>query len=221
LIRRGVSNKNAHVVFEGIDPPIVDETSVRRLRQEHNLDVDRSFVVGYIGRRDFDKGYLHVLHAAALLASQLPDLKLLISGYGKTGSELPEYQSLVKSNAIVDLGVADEETKLAAIGCSDIIALPSRAETYPIVFVEAWFMEKPVIGARIGSVASVVREGIDGYLIEFGDTKALANVILRFYKDRDLAKSMGMQARDRAEKEFLFTEKIKQIKEIYQKTVSR
>ncbi len=221
LVRRGVSEKKTHVVYEGIDAPNVEKAFVDEFRQKYGLGTGGQFVVSYIGRRDFDKGYLHVLRATALLAKQVRNLRLLVSGYGVRGTNLPEYQDLAKSNTIIDLGVTNEKTKLAAIACSDVIALPSRAETYPIVFVEAWFMAKPIIGARIGSVASVVREGIDGYLVQFGDTEALADAILRLYKDRDLSSRMGKEAKTRAEKEFHFVNKIRQIRQIYENTAKK
>ncbi len=128
---------------------------------------------------------------------------------------MADYLSLVKDNAIIDVGVADEQTKLAAIACSNVVTLPSRAETYPIVFVESWFMGKPVIGAKIGSVASVVRENIDGFLVEFGDTEDLMKKILQLYKDRELATNMGTNAKERAVQEFQLRNSLITIRQIY------
>lgn len=217
LIKRGVEASKAFVVYEGIEPPSLDHKSVDGLRNELELREEEYLLVGYIGRRDYDKGYPHVLSAVALLVRQGYRIKLLISGYGERGTQLRDYQYLLKCNALIDFGAVDDKTKLAMISCSDIIVLPSRAETYPLVFVESWFLGRPVIGANIGSVASVVRKGIDGFLVEFGDVEALASSIKVFLEDKGRkAREMGELARVRAEELFDIKNSLSQIQEIYE-----
>ncbi len=144
-------------------------------------------------------------------------MKLMLSGYGERGTHLVDYQYLLQCNALIDLGAVDEKTKLAMICCSDVIVLPSRAETYPLVFVESWFLGRPVIGANIGSVASVVREGMDGFLVEFGDIEALARTIKIFLEDKRAARTMGELARLRAEVAFDIKNGLSHIQEIYER----
>lgn len=222
LIKRGVETSKAFVVYEGIEPPSLDHKSVDGLRNQLELREGENLLVGYIGRRDYDKGYPHVLSAVALLVRQGYRIKLLISGYGERGTQMRDYQYLLKCNALIDFGVVDDKTKLAMISCSDIIVLPSRAETYPLVFVESWFLGRPVIGANIGSVASVVREGIDGFLVEFGDVEALASSIKGFLEDKGrTAHEMGELARVRAEELFDIKNSLSQIQEIYESVTKK
>lgn len=217
LIKRGVEASKAFVVYEGIEPPSLDHRSVEELRRELEFRDEEYLILGYIGRRDYDKGYPHVLSAVALLVRHGYRIKLLVSGYGERGTEFRDYQYLLKCNALIDLGTVDDKTKLAVISCSDVIVLPSRAETYPLVFVESWFLGRPVIGANIGSVASVVREGVDGFLVEFGDIEALANSIKAFLEDKGRAAHvMGELARVRAEELFDIKNSLSQIQEIYE-----
>ncbi|SRR5579875_305153 len=217
LIKRGVDPSKTFVVYEGVEPPSLDQKSVEDLRKEYELREGEDFVIAYIGRRDYDKGYSHVLSAVAELLRRGYRMKLMLSGYGERGTHLVDYQYLLRCNALIDLGAVDEKTKLAMICCSDVIVLPSRAETYPLVFVESWFLGRPVIGANIGSVASVVREGMDGFLVEFGDIEALARTIKIFLEDKRAARTMGELARLRAEVAFDIKNGLSHIQEIYER----
>ena len=59
----------------------------------------------------------------------------------------------------------------------DMLVLPSRTDSFGIVFLEAWFYSKPVIGINAGAIAEVVNNGVDGRLVNFGDVAALADAI--------------------------------------------
>lgn len=214
LIKRGLEQSKLRVVNEGANKPAVDKNVVDYLRQVFNRR-ENELVLMYVGRRDYDKGYSHVLSAAYQLVKRGLPIKLVICGYGKTGNDRSDYLYLLKHNAMIDLGVAEENAKFAAMSLADVIVLPSRAETYPLVFVEAWLLGKPVIGARIGSVACMVREGIDGLLIDFGDISSLMAAIESLQKSPDKIATMGQQGRSRASKELTFDKTAEKVRKIF------
>jgi glycosyltransferase involved in cell wall biosynthesis len=45
------------------------------------------------------------------------------------------------------------------------LVLPSKEETIPLVFLEAWSMKKPVIGAKSPTISSVIRYDGDGGIL--------------------------------------------------------
>ena len=49
---------------------------------------------------------------------------------------------------------------------ADVLCLPSAYEASPLVVLEALAMGVPVIGTRTGSIADVVHDGVNGYLVE-------------------------------------------------------
>ena len=215
LIDRGVDPRKIRVVNEGVAEPSVKKAAINRV--ETLLDrQEKQLVLMYVGRRDPDKGYPHALSAVSWLFRAGIPLKLVLCGQGKIGDDLPDYVFLRGQKVIVDLGVADEQTKVAAMSLSDAVILPSRAETYPLVFVESWLLGKPVIGARIGSISSIVREGIDGLLVEYGDVKALVAAIKSLYDDPDKMAEMGKNGQIRAKKEFTFDKSVRKIRDIFQ-----
>jgi glycosyltransferase involved in cell wall biosynthesis len=89
------------------------------------------------------------------------------------------------------LGVISPEEKRDLLDAADVVALPSRTESFGIVFVEAWANRKPVIAADAGAVPELVRDGENGLLVPFGDACALADAICRLLDDRDLANRLA------------------------------
>ena len=67
----------------------------------------------------------------------------------------------------------------------DLIAVPSRwLETGPLVALEAFAAGVPVLGANLGGIAELVRDGVDGVLVAADDPAAWAAAIERLVQDR-------------------------------------
>jgi glycosyltransferase involved in cell wall biosynthesis len=75
------------------------------------------------------------------------------------------------------LGSIDEGTKRDLLAACDMLAMPSRTDSFGIVYLEAWLYQKAVIGARAWGMDDVIEEGQDGLLVPFGDASALADAI--------------------------------------------
>ena len=56
----------------------------------------------------------------------------------------------------------------------------------------------PVIASRVGGLPEVIRHGVDGYLEPLGDMEAMAEDALTLLRDRNLRKTMGAAAQERA-----------------------
>jgi glycosyltransferase involved in cell wall biosynthesis len=73
----------------------------------------------------------------------------------------------------------------------DLVAIPSRwLETGPLVALEAFAAGIPVLGANLGGIAELVRNGIDGFLVPPDDVAAWAAAIARFAENRNLVREM-------------------------------
>jgi glycosyltransferase involved in cell wall biosynthesis len=86
--------------------------------------------------------------------------------------------------------VGDDELDQAYARC-DVFVAPSRFESFGLVFVEAMRVGKAVIGCHAGGMPEVVSDGVNGLLVEPGDTDGLAQAILRLVQDPVLRASMG------------------------------
>jgi glycosyltransferase involved in cell wall biosynthesis len=82
---------------------------------------------------------------------------------------------------------------------ADIFVLPTRAETYGLVILEAMAMGLPVIATRVGGIGEVVMEGETGYTVSVDDEGGLADRLRRLVNDGALRARLGENARRLAE----------------------
>ncbi len=73
--------------------------------------------------------------------------------------------------------------------------MPSRTDSFGIVFLEAWANGLPVVAAAAGGVPDVVRDGEAGYLVPFGDLDRLAYRLGSLLDHPPLARSLGATGR--------------------------
>ena len=89
------------------------------------------------------------------------------------------------------LGSIEETEKRDMFAAADLFAMPSRTDSFGIVYLEAWLYRKPVIAARTWGVSDVVADGEDGLLVRFGDVPALAEVIASLLDDPTRRNALG------------------------------
>jgi glycosyltransferase involved in cell wall biosynthesis len=73
-----------------------------------------------------------------------------------------------------------------ALDRASALVLPSRSEGLPRIAIEALERGRPVIGTRAGGIPDVVRDGVNGILVEPESIPALSEGILRLARDREL-----------------------------------
>jgi glycosyltransferase involved in cell wall biosynthesis len=85
---------------------------------------------------------------------------------------------------------------------SDIAVLPSHREGLPVSLQEACAAGLPIVTTNAPGCREIVKEHETGYLVDVGDTKALASSIAKFLADERLRKEFGERGRKRAEELF-------------------
>jgi glycosyltransferase involved in cell wall biosynthesis len=118
------------------------------------------------------------------------------------------------------LGFISDEDKRDLNAAGQVFCMPSRTDSFGIVYLEAWLNGVPVIGANAGGVPEIISDGVDGYLVEFGDVAALANRIQLLLQRPDTADAMGQAGTRKVLAEHTWDHKIARIAEIYQSVVS-
>jgi len=119
------------------------------------------------------------------------------------------------------LGVVSDEEKLAALQACDCLVLPSVGEAFGIVFLEAWIVGRPVIGARTLAVSAVIQHGQDGFLAAPGDAADLAACIARLIADPDLARRMGARGREKVLRRYTIPRIADRVEGIYLRVLRR
>jgi glycosyltransferase involved in cell wall biosynthesis len=151
---------------------------------------DDKFRVFFAGMLSLQKGVYYLLEAWRQL--DLPNAELILAGTLR-----PSFKKVFDQYAgeATYLGWVDYRHIHSEYARASVFVLPSLQEGSAKVIYEAMACARPVIVTpRCGSIA---RDGIDGFVIQPGDIKALKEKILYFYKNRDLAVQMGQAARER------------------------
>jgi glycosyltransferase involved in cell wall biosynthesis len=90
----------------------------------------------------------------------------------------------------------------AALRDASIFVLPSHLEGQPIAILEAMAAGLPVVATRVGAVPDVVRDGVEGRLVEPGDRDGLSDALAELIADADARTRLGAAARQRCEERF-------------------
>ena len=81
---------------------------------------------------------------------------------------------------------------------ADVFVLPSFAEGMAQVGIEAMACGLPIICSYNSGVADIVNEGIDGFIIEAGNTQCIVDRIQWFLDHKDKIEEMGKHAHNNA-----------------------
>jgi glycosyltransferase involved in cell wall biosynthesis len=192
IARMGVPSKRIHVIPAGIEVEEWTHASGNKFRKRFGIGSLDSVVL--VPSTDYEKGAIHVLMALDLVAKHVKNIVLVTMGF-PTGPWLKE-KSKHKDLRIIDLGwVSEDEKKDVFDGC-DILCQPSRGFEYGTVHLEAWMRNKPVIAAKSGPIQETIRNGTNGFLVEFGDVDGLARRILELIGNPTLRETMGSNGRE-------------------------
>ena len=201
VIERGVDPAHVRRIYNGVHlvPMLASARDVAR----ESLHIERGEIaVALVGRLVRRKGAADLLRAMG--DSRLRHLRIrtfLIGGSEASESAFPEeLRRLAKELDIEERVVFAGERPYAPSlqAAFDIAVAPARREAFGRAVVEAMHARVPVVAYRDGALPELVRDGVDGILVEPGDVGALAGAIHRLATDSGMRETMGAAGRDRA-----------------------
>ena len=169
-------------------------------RQRLGLPED-AFVMLFLGRQVKYKGLATALKAFLVLQKQYPHLHFLVVG-PETDYSRRLFAGYGRLPGVMNLGAVSDDVRLDALNACDCLVLPSEGEAFGIVFLEAWIVGKPVIGPRTPAISTVIRDGVDGWLVPLDDPVAIATGLKRWIGSPGLARQMGENGRQRVLKRY-------------------
>lgn len=189
LHQAGVPDERMHRVGVGVTPQELDGGDGERFRSEQAISGP---IVLTMGVAAYDKGTFHVVEAMRRLWAQG-----VAATWVQIGPLMAHFEQFYQALPAAErahmrvLGFVPDQVRRDALAACDVFVLPSRTDSFGIVYLEAWVYEVPVIGARAGGVPEVISHGANGLLVPFGDTDELSAAIGRLLQDRTLARAMG------------------------------
>ena len=126
-----------------------------------------------------------------------------------------------------DYGIGDDVVFVGQVpnirdylSVADVLLLPSLTESFGLAALEAMACEVPVIATRVGGLPEVVRDGETGYLVDLGDTAAMADYAEALFLDEAKRHEMGTRARQWACSEFNTDKVIPQYVALYRRVLN-
>jgi starch synthase len=183
LTRRGVPAEKIAVIPYGVD--------IDRFRPAVEPGPQPRFRLLFVGHLCQRKGIGYLLEAARRLRG-LPGFELLLVG-SRIGAQsaLAPYSDLFRYKSHVPFHEVH-----TLFNSSDVFVYPSLHEGSAFVTYEALSSGLPIVTTP--NSGSVVRDGIEGYIVPIRDVDALVDRIERLHRDPDLRHAMSEAARLRA-----------------------
>lgn len=175
LERNGVPKDKLLLSRQGIGNP-VHRIKIKRLSSEKG----NTRRIAFFGRLDPTKG-LDIL-VSALRQRPTADVRLDVYAINQAvsydGSHHTSATTLATDSRVRFCSPVPPESVVDVMSDYDFVAVPSRwLETGPLVALEAFAARVPILGANLGGISELVRDGVNGLLVPPNDTEAWAKVL--------------------------------------------
>jgi glycogen synthase len=158
----------------------------------------------YLGRLEMRKGFSDLINALALLEKTSnpasarfvglpfpsPRNHLLMDAWAAT--RLP-----LKSGRYTFTGQLPRQAAVAELEGCGLVVLPSRWENFPYTCLESMSAGRVVIGSSAGGMSDMITDGVDGFLVQPGNPRVLADKIVDVLGRPEQLATIGAKARER------------------------
>jgi teichuronic acid biosynthesis glycosyltransferase TuaC len=167
------------------------------------------------------KCVLETLEAFIAVAGDYPDATMTFVGVGELESALRAriHESGLEARAILTGGVTHAEV-MRRMEQSDVLCVPSYAEGYGIVYIEAMACGAVAIGARGEGIEDMIRDGENGFLVPAGDVRAIEGTLRRIFEARDGLEMLRARARADA-RALTWEENARRVSAVYARVVKK
>lgn len=201
LVGRGIASEKITVIPNGVDLELFSPDSGEGVfRLQHKLE--RSFIVSYIGTHGMSHALEKVLLAAKILQSE--NIRFLLVGEGAEKEKLIRIKTQQKISNILFLDRQPREKIPQLISESDACLVSLRKDAFfsyalPSKLFEIMGCARPIILSANGDSRDLVQRADCGIWVEPENPAALANGVLRLYRNPQLCQRLGENGRKFAE----------------------
>jgi L-malate glycosyltransferase len=108
----------------------------------------------------------------------------------------------------------------AVLRASDVFVLPSWAESFPYVILEAMSARLPIVSTDVGGIGEAIVDGESGLLVGPRDPAAISRALLALLGDETLRTGLGGAARAVVARDFTRAGMIAQLADVYEEVLS-
>lgn len=183
-------NKDIKVLYNGVDIPSAITNETR----------DESIVV-FTGSLTYKKGIFSLIKAWAIVHETLPYAKLVIMGKGKTDN-LINLLTKKAANTVHFKGHVNKDILITQLSKATLSVFPSYSETFGLGVVEAMSLYCPVIYTKRSCGPEIVKDKIDGLLVDPDDIDEIAQSIIFLLENRSYRAELAVSGFKSVEQRF-------------------
>ena len=166
------------------------------------------------------KGMEYFIEMASMLADEDKELTFYVSGTELNSQK--KYSNKIK-NLLIKSNLTDKNYKFtglidnipAFLASGKIFVCTSISEAGPMTVWEAMSMGKAIVTTNVGAVNQYIKNGVSGFIVEVGDSRALYDKVKELLKSPEKIKLFGRNARKVAIKELDSLIAAKKYKKVY------
>lgn len=205
----GTETKKMHLIHETVsDRRLRSHNRRGNLREKLNIGPG-TLLIGSVGSVIYRKGADIFLRTCSIIREKLPNQKFVfvwLGGQPDVQEKQPFYRALQESirreNLTSQFIILPHSNDIGNFYAHlDIFVLPSRMEAFPLVVLEAFLAEKPVVAMDVAGVREVI-DAETGYLVKDSTPEGLAEGILYFMSSEERRREAGRKGRQRVLEEF-------------------
>ncbi len=164
---------------------------IKLFKEEYRLKEKK--IILFAGIKGAFKGACDLLQAINILYKS--DKNLILIAMGSSTPEWENIKKIVNKNCLLDFSYTQGKEKEVIFGACDVFCMPSKTETFGLVYLEAWHKKKPIIAANIQTVKHIVKDA--GLFVEFGNINSIVDEIKKISYNKTLIKKMGLKGYNR------------------------
>ncbi|MEK5430665.1 N-acetyl-alpha-D-glucosaminyl L-malate synthase BshA [Lysinibacillus sp. FSL R7-0073] len=188
------------------------------LKEQFGIQEDEKVLIHVSNFRKI-KNLPHIIDAFMKIRANVK-AKLLLVG---DGPEKHRVMDQVKESPymkdVLFLGKQENLAELYAI--SDLKLLLSQQESFGLVLLEAMACGVPCIGTNVGGIPEVIEHGLDGFIVELGDTEAVAEYAVQLLQDEEKLLRFREAAIHAVSEKFHSSKIVEQYENLYEKVAER
>lgn len=210
----GIEDTRCSLIENGIDTTDYQrQTDIQSAKQALGLSTSR-FLIGGVGRLSPEKGFANLIIAVSRLIQSGNDIGIILVG---DGDERDRLEQLSRELRIADRVIFTgwQSNVKPCFEAMDVFALSSLREGLPNVVLEAMALGVPAVATRIAGVPRIIRDGINGTLVNPDDCNDLTRAIHELVTNHGLRASYRNAGRETVHMRYSFSRRMTKLAQSY------